>query len=152
MTDDQAVPRPATWDGPPGQPCPCPNLAGDCDGTHVTGDQAVPLPPDADAITAADTGDGVVIISCGEVPGLTLPVSTEAYRQFTDILRAQGAATERRRIRKAILARAIQCRTCGKPHLGYLQPGADGHPYEARFASPSSSLLERLADLLDGTP
>lgn len=22
-------------DGPPGQPCPCPNLAGDCDGKHA---------------------------------------------------------------------------------------------------------------------
>lgn len=53
----------------------------------------------ADAITAEDTGDGVVIISCDEVPGLTLPVSIEAYREFVGAIAAQAAAAERTRIR-----------------------------------------------------
>jgi hypothetical protein len=52
----------ATWDGPPGQPCACPNLAGDCDGAHTS------ALPDA-AVTAEERERWLTAHTTKPVPG-----------------------------------------------------------------------------------
>jgi hypothetical protein len=97
--------------GPPGQPCTCPNLAGDCDGAHSA---AV---PDA-AVTAADIGSYAEIIlfemltdESQDEAGVTSAARRAAERVVNaaaPVIAAQAAAAERERLKPLIREKIAQ--------------------------------------------